>query len=877
MNNNKIKNKVAATALSAAILLSNVAPVLAGPSLYKNPTPDSITYEPVTLEQSITKDNGDGTFDVTAKVLPNDLLNNANLSLEIMIDVDKSGSMSSDIAGINQAIKDFVDKAIVNNPNKNVKIGFVGYSGAGVFEPSDDPNAILEAYAKSEQNSSFQYVPDAINYLQSSSATNKVFIEISDAEVSEVNVNIPADIDAYGILTQNGPRSTMGKVVSSDAHIYDATGSAAVTSAFNDILEKSIGGVKEDVTSEATFTIPDGFELVGTPSASKGNADVNGDSISWSGVNLSKDGTVELNYTIKRTEGGDYAPINSTAKLDLSDGGSFEFPVPEIELQLIPSISVSKTADKTTVKRVGDEIKYEVVITNDGESELSDITVEDSLVPELAATKTTLAPGESDTITYSYTADEDDFDLESIDNTITVTAKDPKGKDVSATDAATVGVEEILGSISFTKVGFDNEPLAGVTFTLKNNETGETQEVVTDEDGVVNYTGLKLGDYTVSETAINNLVEAEDLEATLTKTDFDKNLGEVVNDKATIDLVKLGEASEEESKKDEKKELKSDDEEVHEEDDVVEDEDKTVDEEEGAIEEESTNTEAEEEVEEEVASKSIFAKIVDAIKPKAKEQKNDDSKEESKTKKESKVEFTKKLPDVKFELADGDDVLLEVTTDDKGVAKLENIPVGKKLTLKEVETVEGYQELNNDINFTIDREGNIVLGEVDAELNGEVDNDEESVIVTNYLYEVSDAIITKIDSETKNALEGAEFSLYLKGEKEPLEKAESDKNGKVHFESIEHGDYVVKETKAPEGYEGTDKEFEFTVDPYKEETFEETFENDKIVEPENPYKKVQTGDDSTSSNAGMIAIAGILLIGGTVYYIGIKNKKEEVL
>ncbi|WP_032122374.1 SpaA isopeptide-forming pilin-related protein [Clostridium amazonitimonense] len=57
--------------------------------------------------------------------------------------------------------------------------------------------------------------------------------------------------------------------------------------------------------------------------------------------------------------------------------------------------------------------------------------------------------------------------------------------------------------------------------------------------------------------------------------------------------------------------------------------------------------------------------------------------------------------------------------------------------------------------------------------------------------------------EDKNTLEGAEFKLYKdadKNFKNPLATATSDKNGRVQFEGVEYGDYIIKETKAPIGY-----------------------------------------------------------------------------
>lgn len=876
------KQKVVTAAMAVSMVTGAVSPAFAATYGYKNPSPVTQSYDDVSLTQEITKDNGDGTFDVTAKVVPKtgSVLDDASLSLELIMDVDKSGSMDEYLTGVDTAMNNFIDYAITNNPNKNVKIGFVGYdpnftpgsfegedldgnpktyyfmpAGDELFTPTNDVSSIKSGYESSGQSSSFKNVQTALDYFASSSATNKVFIEISDAAVDDVTVSIPSDVDSYGILTTSIPdyyRNTMLGVVTSPSHIYDAENGSQVESALKEIFDKALGGAPEPqaITGEATFDIPEGFEIVGTPSADKGSASDSGKSISWSSLDLSQ-GAATMNYTIKRTSEGESAPINSKAELSLSNGTTNAFPIPEVEAipdPLVPSIKIDKKADKTTVGNIGDTINYEIVITNDGESELSNINLTDSLVSDVKLNKDSLKPGESDTITYSYTVENADFDKESIDNTVKVEAKDPEGKSVSSTSTATVGVNEILGSISFTKVGFDGEPLEGVKFTLKNVETDETEEVVTGEDGVVNYTGLKLGEYTVSETAINNLIPVEDLEATLTREEYDANLDKVVNDKARIKLTKLGEddGAEIEVVDDENSKEKDKNEDLGEKSEEVEEEKETAE------------------------SKSFFAKVASLFAPKSINA--DESEEEVKENEDVKG---KVLSGVKFELFDGEDMISEVETDKNGEALLDEIPVGKKLTIKEVETAEGYQKLNNDIDFSIDREGNIVLGEISEDLNGEVSNDEDSIDILDYLYEVSEAEITKIDAESKDALKGAEFSLYLKGDSEALEVAKTNEEGKVKFEYIGEGDYVIKETKAPEGYKGTDKEFEFTVDPYNSEVFEETFENKKIVEPviepENPYKKVQTDDGSNTAQTGLLAIAGVIVLGGVAYVI---NKKK---
>lgn len=66
--------------------------------------------------------------------------------------------------------------------------------------------------------------------------------------------------------------------------------------------------------------------------------------------------------------------------------------------------------------------------------------------------------------------------------------------------------------------------------------------------------------------------------------------------------------------------------------------------------------------------------------------------------------------------------------------------------------------------------------------------------------------ISKIDKVEKNGLPGAEFTLYQKdadGIEQVKEAKLTDKDGKVVFDELEPGDYVVKETKRAGGIQRT--------------------------------------------------------------------------
>jgi uncharacterized repeat protein (TIGR01451 family) len=106
-----------------------------------------------------------------------------------------------------------------------------------------------------------------------------------------------------------------------------------------------------------------------------------------------------------------------------------------------PAISLAKSAEEETYTFVGDLLNYTLVAKNTGNVVLHDVSISDPKLGTLVCTPNqpaTLAPGESMTCTGSYAVTQGDLDAGQVDNTATVTGKDPNGESVSDTDDATV-------------------------------------------------------------------------------------------------------------------------------------------------------------------------------------------------------------------------------------------------------------------------------------------------------------------------------------------------------------------------------------------------------------------------------------------------------
>ena len=69
--------------------------------------------------------------------------------------------------------------------------------------------------------------------------------------------------------------------------------------------------------------------------------------------------------------------------------------------------------------------------------------------------------------------------------------------------------------------------------------------------------------------------------------------------------------------------------------------------------------------------------------------------------------------------------------------------------------------------------------------------------------------LQKQDGDTKVLLSGAQFTLYKDGT--VVDTKTTGKDGKVVFNNLTDGNYTLKETKAPAGYQVSNKEYHFTI------------------------------------------------------------------
>ncbi|MEH6408236.1 MAG: gliding motility-associated C-terminal domain-containing protein, partial [Leeuwenhoekiella sp.] len=204
--------------------------------------------------------------------------------------------------------------------------------------------------------------------------------------------------------------------------------------------------------------------------------------------------------------------------------------------------------------QVGETIGYTFTVENTGDVTISGITISDDLlgITALAVVPSTLAPGETGTVTASYTLTQGDIDTGSVTNTAIATGSDPDGNPVSDTsddnsnleDDATVTDISVHTSFSLEKSAvLNDEDLDGIpevgetiTYSFRVVNTGNsTLYDIIIEDPIVTVQGgpidLKKGEedsttfkaiYTITERDVEEgsvtnqaLVSGVDIEGTI--------------------------------------------------------------------------------------------------------------------------------------------------------------------------------------------------------------------------------------------------------------------------------------------------------------------------------------------------------------------------
>ena len=239
----------------------------------------------------------------------------------------------------------------------------------------------------------------------------------------------------------------------------------------------------------------------------------------------------------------------------------------------------------------------------------------------------------------------------------------------------------------------------------------------------------------------------------------------------------------------------------------------------------------------------------------------------------TKVEISKKditdsseVPGAKLIILDKDGKKVESWTSTDKPHMVEKLPVGE-YTLREEQAPDGYL-IAEDVKFTVKDTGKVQKVKMkDAHPYGKL-------------------VIKKTDSTSKAALSGAEFELREKESGKVVEKLVTDKtgtatSGKLPIATYKNGkvektvEYILVETKAPNGYELSSKKEEIRFE-YKDGKTKVIEIVKEIKNTKSPSGSTPTGNSSKTGDSTniwlpiLLAVLSACGIGGVIWY---KKKK----
>lgn len=262
----------------------------------------------------------------------------------------------------------------------------------------------------------------------------------------------------------------------------------------------SLTGATLAANSTCTITVP-----VQWPAASAPQCDRN--SVNGSAINTIRPGT---DFTT------DLGQVNTQPTATLACQGT----------AYAPAIDISKTVTSTGAYSAGSTISYQIVATNSGNVGLDNVQVNDDKITPSSTTCTSVAPGDTCTLTGSYTVAQADIDGPGhVLNHASTRGMPPVGTAVSATTSADTALTSGAPALQTAKTVISTGPYsAGSTISYK---------IVATNSGTVTLSNVQVKDDKITPASATCTSVAPGATCTLTGsytvTAADANAGHVLN------------------------------------------------------------------------------------------------------------------------------------------------------------------------------------------------------------------------------------------------------------------------------------------------------------------------------------------------------------